>query len=53
MNKCLICKEPTKGSIGAAKIFWSHLCQTCKDEEDKFLEIVLDHQVRVISSIIT
>ena len=34
MKKCILCGEMTEGSIGAAGIRWSIICQTCKDRED-------------------
>ena len=37
MKKCILCSEMTKGSIGAAGIKWSHICQQCKDLEDSVL----------------
>jgi len=37
MDKCLICHQPTTGSVGAAGIKWARICQPCKDKEDKAL----------------
>jgi hypothetical protein len=34
MKKCILCGEDTNGSIGAAGIKWSCICQKCKDLED-------------------
>jgi len=35
---CMLCTKPTTGSIGAAGIRWSMICQPCKDAEDKAAE---------------
>jgi len=37
MRKCILCGQETKGSIGAARIKWTIICQPCKDREDKAL----------------
>ena len=34
MRKCILCNEITEGSIGAAGIKWTIICQKCKDRED-------------------
>lgn len=34
MKKCFLCGELTEGSVGAAGIKWSSICQPCKDKED-------------------
>lgn len=46
---CKLCFRPTTGSVGAAGIRWSFLCQECKDKEDaaaraqiKSMKFVLD-----------
>ena len=37
MKPCILCGEQTNGSIGAAGIAWSCICQKCKDKEDQAL----------------
>jgi hypothetical protein len=37
MKTCILCGEDTEGSIGAAGIKWSMICQPCKDKEDQAL----------------
>lgn len=37
MKKCILCGENTDGSVGAAGIKWSCICQRCKDLEDSIL----------------
>ncbi len=36
-RNCLACGSPTTGSVGAAGVRWSALCQKCKDAADKEL----------------
>jgi len=31
---CVLCNRLTNGSVGAAGIRWSRICQPCKDQED-------------------
>jgi hypothetical protein len=38
MRKCVLCGKETKGSIGAAGIKWTMICQPCKDIEDNNLK---------------
>lgn len=44
---CILCNEPTTGSIGASGIKWSCICPTCKKMEDEMLLM----QVRTILEI--
>ncbi len=37
MGKCVLCGIQTSGSVGAAGIKWSNICQPCKDIEDTAL----------------
>ena len=37
MAKCILCHKETNGSVGAAGIKWSMICQPCKDIEDNAL----------------
>ena len=41
MKTCMICGEKTNGSIGAAGLKWSMICQPCKDQEDRALAAYL------------
>jgi hypothetical protein len=34
IRECVLCGERTLGAIGAAGLYWSMLCQPCKDKED-------------------
>ncbi len=34
-KRCKLCGEPTTGSVGAAGIRWSFICQPCKNREDR------------------
>lgn len=47
MNECILCKQPTRGSVGAAGLKWKHICQPCKDKEDA----ILLHRVKVEAKI--
>jgi len=37
MKNCILCGKETEGSVGAAGIKWSMICQPCKDSEDAAL----------------
>ena len=37
MKNCILCGKETEGSVGAAGIKWSMICQSCKDIEDTTL----------------
>jgi len=37
MKPCILCGKQTDGSVGAAGIKWSIICQECKDREDNDL----------------
>ena len=52
MKKCIICDNETTGSIGAAGIRWSCICQPCKDKEDKALEQRLKYEGKVLDLIL-
>ena len=43
MKKCILCGTMTKGSVGAAGIKWSMICQPCKDKEDASLAGQIEH----------
>lgn len=46
--KCVICGNETTGSVGAAGIHWSCICQPCKDVEDNTLK----QQIVTLSQVI-
>jgi len=48
MKLCMLCGNPTEGSIGAAGIPWSFICQPCKDEEDQALARQLQAQTKIM-----
>ena len=50
MKLCMLCGVPTEGSIGAAGIKWTMLCQPCKDEEDGALSKTLAANAKVVKS---
>jgi len=52
MKSCLICNDPTNGSIGAAGIDWPAICQNCKDTEDAALSRRIEKQARVTDRIL-
>lgn len=51
MRNCILCNVPTCGSIGAAGIQWPHICQPCKDKEDKALAVSIAIQVKAFDVI--
>ncbi len=51
MKNCILCGKPTEGSIGAAGIKWSCICQPCKDAEDKVLADKLGYESKVLNNI--
>jgi len=44
----MLCGNPTEGSVGAAGIPWSFICQPCKDEEDQALARQLQAQTKIM-----
>lgn len=44
LNSCLLCGQPTDGSIGAAGYYWSRICPTCKATEDAALALNIKAQ---------
>ena len=46
LRNCMLCGKSTTGSVGAAGIKWSMICQPCKDVEDAALMSVLVHKCR-------
>jgi len=51
MRKCILCGKQTEGSIGAAGIKWSCICQPCKDKEDNFLAERIKYGSKVLELI--
>jgi hypothetical protein len=51
MKNCILCHKPTEGSIGAAGLIWSFICQPCKDKEDNALKSQIEYQAKVINLI--
>lgn len=51
MKKCILCGCETEGSVGAAGIKWSCICQTCKDKEDKVALEKLEQVAKCISMV--
>jgi hypothetical protein len=51
MNNCIICGTPTNGSVGAAGIKWSCICQPCKDAEDRALASQLKIQAMIFDKL--
>lgn len=51
MTTCILCSKPTEGSIGAAGIKWTCICQECKDKEDRALADRLHIQATVINTL--
>ena len=45
---CISCGQQTTGSIGAAGLRWSCLCQTCKDAEDAALLRQIEQTKRIL-----
>lgn len=52
MKKCLLCGKETAGSVGAAGIHWSSICQECKDKEDRGLEASMKVMGKVLDAIL-
>lgn len=49
MSKCILCGKQTEGSVGAAGLKWSCICQPCKDAEDKALSDRLGYESKVLN----
>jgi len=49
MRACILCKKLTEGSVGAAGIKWSNICQSCKDKEDEALNERIAIQAKVMA----
>ena len=45
---CILCGTATVGSIGAAGMRWSFICQPCKDSEDEALRQKIEVQARTL-----
>lgn len=44
LKHCILCGEPTNGSIGAAGLVWTNCCQNCKNHEDEALAFRVKNQ---------
>lgn len=57
MKKCKLCGQGTTGSVGAAGIRWSFICQPCKNAEDRAALVslgaapVTTRQVRALADV--
>jgi hypothetical protein len=49
MKPCKLCGVETNGSIGAAGIQWTSICQPCKDKEDKAALEQVKIQARILN----
>jgi hypothetical protein len=52
MKDCILCGKETLGSVGAAGIKWSCICQPCKDKEDKAYADRLGYESKVLDLIL-
>jgi hypothetical protein len=50
MKLCMVCGTPTEGSVGAAGIKYSMVCQLCKDEADNELRTTLAANAKIVKS---
>lgn len=51
VKNCILCNKPTTGSVGAAGIKWSMICQPCKDKEDDALKNRIKHTAMIIDKL--
>ena len=51
VRRCVLCGISTKGSVGAAGIHWSFLCQPCKDKEDGMMKMRLHDEGKLLDRI--
>ena len=49
MKPCILCDELTFGSVGAAGLKWSMICQPCKDIEDQALLDRISYQAKAMN----
>ena len=52
MKNCILCGTPTTGSIGAAGMRWSFICQPCKDVEDEALRQKIEVQAKTLDMVV-
>ena len=52
MKTCILCGIPTTGSIGAAGLRWSFICQPCKDVEDELLRRKIEAQAKTLDMVV-
>ena len=53
MEECILCGTLTRGSVGAAGLRWTSICQICKDREDASLGEKISYQANVCSEVMT
>ena len=51
MKTCILCCKETLGSVGAAGLKWSCICQSCKDKEDNALADRLGYESKVLNKV--
>jgi hypothetical protein len=49
MKTCILCGKETLGSVGAAGIKWTIICQPCKDKEDNLLASRFGYESKVLN----
>lgn len=52
MKKCMLCGQMTSGSVGAAGIRWSIICQPCKDREDDLLMARVKAEAKALDKLV-
>ena len=52
MKTCILCSKLTTGSIGAAGLRWSFICQPCKDVEDELLRRKIEAQAKTLDMVV-
>jgi len=52
MKNCILCGAPTMGSVGAAGLRWSFICQPCKDSEDAALLLRIEGEMKTLDAIL-
>ena len=49
MRHCMLCGKLSNGSVGAAGLKWSMICQPCKDIEDQALLDRISYQAKAMN----
>ena len=52
MRNCMLCGKETSGSVGAAGIHWTTICQACKDAEDAAYRKKVVYQAKAMDIIL-